>query len=274
LCTRGAKKIDNLYNTHIGIKQWENILLFNIKYQVNGPFFITTLETDILIHPNQMDNNIMDNMKRNLDRRYTGKCYQDYGYISEIYEMNQDVKGGVIRAEDLTSSSVHRVSFTCRIWNPIKNSIIVGKIIGINNMIILAEYGPIKFVIGVNNINKDNIQFRKSAYYPISSKNKNEIINKPISKGTYVMIQVMNKKIVNNKEKIIVIGRLESVVLDENIIQKAIKDSYKSGEMISADNLINDKYFESLNKGQEVEEKEESVSEDSGDGIESSSDDD
>ena len=247
--------------------------MFNIKYQVNGPFFITTLETDILIHPNQMDNNIMDNMKRNLERRYTGKCYENYGFVSEIYEMNQDAKGGIIRAEDLTSSSVHRVSFTCRIWNPIKNSIIVGKIIGINNMIILAEYGPIKFIIGENNINRDNIQFRKSAYYPISSKNKNEIINKPISKGTYVMIQVMNKKIVKNKEKIIVIGRLESVILDEKIIQKAIKDSYRSGEMILAENLINEKFFDTMNKEVSQQELEQELApEDTGNGIESSDD--
>jgi DNA-directed RNA polymerase subunit E'/Rpb7 len=223
---------------------------------MSGPYFITTLEADIRIHPSQMDNNIIDNIKRNLERNYSNKCYDNYGYIDKIYEISDDIKGGIIRAEDTTSSSVHRVSFTCRICNPMKKSIIMGRIVGINNMIILAENGPIRFIIGENDINKDNIQFKKSAYYPVTS--KGEIINKPISKGTYVMIQVMNKKIVKNKINIIVFGRLESVVLDENV-KNLIKDQYESSEKITGDDLINNRYekfeeqFEEKLQGHEEE---------------------
>jgi hypothetical protein len=119
-----------------------------------------------------------------------------------------------------------------------KKSTIMGRIIGINNMIIVAENGPIKFIIGESNINNDNIQFKKSAYYPVSS--KGELINKPISKGTYVMIQVMNKKIVKGKTKIIVFGRLESVVLDDNVMD-AIRGQYESSEKIDSAELINPK---------------------------------
>ncbi len=206
---------------------------------MKGPYFITTLETDVLIYPYQMDNNIMDNIKRNLERNYSNKCYENYGYIDKIYDVGDDIKGGVIRAEDNTASSVHRVSFTCRICNPLKKSIIMGRIVGINNMIIVGENGPIKFLIGESNINKDNIQFKKSAYYPVAA--NGDIINKPISKGTYVMIQVMNKKIVKNKTKIIVFGRLESVILDENI-QNVIRNQYEVSEKIISEDLINKRF--------------------------------
>lgn len=205
---------------------------------MKGPYFITTLEADVRIHPSQMNNNIMDNIKRTLERNYSNKCYDNYGYVDKIYDVSDDVKGGIIRAEDNTASSVHRVSFTCRVCNPMKKSIIMGRIVGINNMIIVAENGPIKFIIGESNINNDNIQFKKSAYYPVSS--KGELINKPISKGTYVMIQVMNKKIVKGKTKIIVFGRLESVVLDDNVMD-AIRGQYESSEQIDADELVNPK---------------------------------
>lgn len=181
----------------------------------------------------------MDNIKRNLERTYSNKCYDNYGYIDKIIDVNDDIKGGVIRAEDTTASSVHRVKFNCRICNPMKKSIIMGRIIGINNMIIIADNGPIKFIIGESNINTDNIQFRKSAYYPITS--KGEIINKPINKGTYIMIQVMNKKIVKNKTKIIVFGRLEYVVSDDNV-KEVIRDQYEASEKITADELLNPKY--------------------------------
>jgi DNA-directed RNA polymerase subunit E'/Rpb7 len=205
---------------------------------MKGPYFITTLEADVRVHPSQMNNNIMDNIKRNLERTYSNKCYENYGYIEKIIDVNDDIKGGVIRAEDATASSVHRVKFNCRICNPMKKSIISGKIVGINNMIIVAENGPIKFIIGESNINTNNVQFRKSAYYPITA--KGEVINKPINKGTYIMIQIMNKKIVKNKTKIIVFGRLEYVIPDENI-NEIIREQYESSEKISSDDLINPK---------------------------------
>jgi len=205
---------------------------------MKGPYFITTLEADVRLHPNQMDNNIMDNIKRNLSRMYSNKCYENYGYIDKIIDVSDDIRGGIIRAEDNIAASVHRVKFNCRICNPIKESIIMGKVIGINNMMIIAENGPIKFIIVESNINGDNVQFKKSAYYPITS--KGEVINKPINKGTYVMIQVMNKKIVKNKTKIIVFGRLEYVVTDDNI-KDAIREQYESNEKVDAADLVNPK---------------------------------
>ena len=198
---------------------------------MKGPYFITSLTADVRIHPRSMDNNIMDNMKRIIEQKYANKCYNDYGFIDEIYSISDDIKGGIIRAEDNTASAVYRVSFTCRVCNPMKKTIIMGRVVGINNMIIIAEHGPIKFIIGESNINSDNIIFKKSAYYPVSS--KGELINNPISKGTYVMIQVINKKIVKYKSKIIVFGRLESVILDENVMD-AIRKQYESSDRINA----------------------------------------
>lgn len=227
---------------------------------MKGPYFITTLEADVRIHPSQMNNNIMDNIKRTLERNYSNKCYDNYGYVDKIYDVSDDIKGGIIRAEDNTASSVHRVSFTCRVCNPMKKSIIMGRIVGINNMIIVAENGPIKFIIGESNINNDNVQFKKSAYYPVSS--KGELINKPISKGTYVMIQVMNKKIVKGKTKIIVFGRLESVVLDDNVMD-AIRGQYESSEKIDSDDLINPKHDQDTDHDDITAAPEDSAAEDS-----------
>lgn len=202
-----------------------------------GPYFITTLEADVPVHPSQMDNNIMDHIRSNLEKMYLNKCYNNYGFITKIFDVDNDIKGGIIRAEDSISSSVHRVKFNCRICNPMKKSIIMGMISSITNMMIVAENGPIRFVIGANEVNGDNIQYKKSAFYPVTS--KNEIIDKPINKGSYVMIQVMSKKLVKGKKNIIVFGRLESVVLD-NDIKSAIKDKFDSNEHITVAELIRD----------------------------------
>jgi DNA-directed RNA polymerase subunit E'/Rpb7 len=204
----------------------------------NGPYFITTLEADVRIAPNQMNNNIMDAVKKNLDIMYSNKCYNNYGYIEKIVDIDDNIKGGNIRAEDTTAAAVLRVSFKCRICNPIKKSIIMGKIAGINSMMIIAKNGPIRFIIGESNINTNNIQFRKSAYYPVSQ--KGEIIKKPITKGTYVMIQVMGKKVAHNSSQITVFGRLESVIHDDDIME-AIRDQYESNEHISVEDLTSNR---------------------------------
>jgi DNA-directed RNA polymerase subunit E'/Rpb7 len=227
-----------LIKYNVNIKRYVNIL--TIANTMSGPYFITTLEADVRVHPNQMNNNIADNIRRNLERDYLNKCYNNYGYIDKLYDVSNDIKGGIIRAEDNTSSSVHRVKFNCRICNPMKRSIIMGRIVSINNMMIVAENGPIKFIIGESDINMKNIQFKKSAFYPVSS--KGELINNPIVKGTYVTIMVMNKKLVKGKRNILVFGRLESVILDDNEkVKDAIRDQYESSEHISAYDLENDK---------------------------------
>lgn len=200
-----------------------------------GPYFITTLESDVSLHPRQMNNNIMDNIKNNLIKQHVNKCFNDYGYIDKIYNIYDDIKGGVIRAEDNTASSIHNVRFRCRICKPIKNSMIYAKITGINNMIIIAENGPIKFLIDSSNINTNNIKYIRSAYYPISS--NGDIINQAIQKGTYVMVKVMNKKIVKNKSMIIAISTLESVISDENV-QALIRKQYEQQEEVDSEILL------------------------------------
>ena len=201
-----------------------------------GPYFITTLETDVCLHPKHMNNNIMDNIKNNLIKQHLNKCFNDYGYIDKIYNIYDDIKGGIIRAEDNTASSTYSVRFRCRICKPIKNSIIYAKITGINNVIIIAENGPIKFLIDSSNINSNNIKFIRSAYYPVSA--NGEIINQVIQKGTYVMVKVMNKKIVRNKSVIIAISTLESVISD-NDVQELIRKQYEQQEEVEPEILLN-----------------------------------
>lgn len=190
---------------------------------MQSPYFNTTLELDVKLFAKQMDNNIYDNIKQNIEKIYLDKCYNDFGYIDKIYNINEDIKGGVINAEDFSAAAIFRVKFNCKICNPLKNTIIMGKIISINNRIIVANMGPIKFIIQENNFNVNNIQFKRTAYYPLVN---NIIINKPITTGTYVMIKVLGKKIIAGNTTIIVFGSLESVV-DEETIEENIKNQYE-----------------------------------------------
>lgn len=100
----------------------------------------------------------------------------------------------------------------------------------------MAENGPIKFFIDSSNINKNNIRYIRSAYYPVNS--NGEIINQTVQKGTYVMVRVMSKKIVKNKSIINAISTLESVILDSDV-QTLIRNQYEQQEEIDSKELLN-----------------------------------
>lgn len=226
------------------------------------PYYNTSLDVIIRLEPKHMNNNIIQNITDNLMKKYKNKCYQNYGYIDAIYGIEGEIKGGLIKAEDNTASSLHKVRFKCRLCNPIKGSKLVAKITGINNMLIIAETGPIKFIIGTTSINKDNIIYlnTKSAFFPKNA--SGEIIDKPIQIGTYVIVKVMNKKIVNQRNNIISVASLDSVAKDDEI-KKSIKSQYDNAITIDADEYLK-------RDTQQVEETE-SESEDTSTNIESES---
>jgi len=205
---------------------------------MSGPYFVTTLNAEVRITPNMMTNNIIEKIKHSLEYNYVNKCFLNYGYIEKIYGVDENIGALNVMAEDFTNSGLVKVNFKCRICNPIEKTIIIGKITGINNVVIKAQNGPIKFIINGTDINKENIQFRNNAYYP---KNKNgEIINKPITNGTWINIKVLGKRIRNRCNEIFVLGYIDSVIEDDEVIDK-LQQIYETEEYMDFNKNINKK---------------------------------
>jgi len=204
---------------------------------MENPYYDTNLEVDVRLEPRHMNNNILEHIRESINRKYIRKCYKDYGYITSIYGIQGEIRGGVIRAEDSTSSSLHKVRFKCKLCNPLINSSVVAKITGINMMLLIAETGPIKIIISSQNINRDNIVYMssKSAYFPRNS--SGDVINRPLQAGTYIMVRLISKKIVNGEDRIITIGILESVATEEEI-KRSLKYEYEEQIEIEAEKYI------------------------------------
>jgi DNA-directed RNA polymerase subunit E'/Rpb7 len=194
---------------------------------MSGPYFVTNLNAEVRVTPNMMTNNIIERIKHSLEYNYVNKCFLNYGYIEKIYGVDENIGIVNVMAEDFTNSGIVKVNFKCRICNPIEKTIIVGKITGINNVVIKAQNGPIKFIINGSDINKDNIQFRNNAYYPKNK--KGEIINKQITNGTWINIKVMGKRIRNRSSEIFVLGYIDSVIDDEDVIDK-LQETFETEE--------------------------------------------
>lgn len=177
---------------------------------MSDPYYRVIVPARIRLAPNMMNNNIEDNIKNEAIKRYNNRCYKDYGYVDGIYKISNFSNKGIIQLEDPTSSALFTVDMECRMLVPIPNDLIYSTITGINEKMIVAETGQLKIIIYERSINKDNIRFIRSAYYPINSDGKP--IGEAIRIGTPVVIRLRACRIVPKKRDIIGIGSLESVV--------------------------------------------------------------
>jgi DNA-directed RNA polymerase subunit E'/Rpb7 len=168
-----------------------------------------------------MTNDIYLHLKNNLTRKLVGKCYKSYGYISKIYKIEERSNGKLI-AEDSTASASYEVKFSCKLCRPLKNTTIVCEVIQINKSLIYLRNGSIHVFIfeGSGNVNQNNFVYdeRRNVLLAIIGNGKGI----PVVIGTFIKIRVIDSRIENGSNKIIVLGTLESLAdkkdTDESIL--------------------------------------------------------
>ena len=188
---------------------------------INTPYFNTFLYSTVSLHPSQMTNDIYLHLKNNLTRKLVGKCYKSYGYISKIYKIEERSNGKLI-AEDSTASASYEVKFSCKLCRPLKNTTIVCEVIQINKSLIYLRNGSIHVFIfeGSGNVNQNNFVYdeRRNVLLAIIGNGKGI----PVVIGTFIKIRVIDSRIENGSNKIIVLGTLESLAdkkdTDESIL--------------------------------------------------------
>ena len=215
---------------------------------MSNPYFNTYLFVEMCVKPSQMNSNIKSNIKQQLIKNYKGKCFYDYGYIADIYSIQDDIGDGDMRAEDTSASSYYNIEFKAKLCNPMKGSIIVARIDGINKHMILAKNGSINAVISDENINPEKFIYNnsKNALYPIDN-NKKEI-NEPVVQGTYVLIKILEKKIVNMDNKITVLASLEGIATNNDIKTNIINENNQNDQFIKYDKRLEEESEYSKNK--------------------------
>ena len=120
--------------------------------EITTPYFDTELYSRILIHPQQINNDIYINLKNNLKKKVEKKCNK-YGFITKVYKI-VDYSDGEIIPENFDASHVFNVKFSCRVCRPVINNKIICKIDLLNKALIKASNGPIICIIGINYINE------------------------------------------------------------------------------------------------------------------------
>ena len=172
------------------------------------------LNTRVILHPYQMNNNLYVNLKKNLIDKFEGKCIK-YGYIIKIYKI-LEYTNGIIEPENFTGSAVYDVKYLAKICVALKESTIVAKITSYipNANFVLAEFGSIIKIIFTKNerdLNTRNFIIKNDkSLISISSQKK-------IGINDYVKIQLKSIKFYQNDTVIKCMGYLDDLATDDEI---------------------------------------------------------
>lgn len=211
---------------------------------MTSPYINTKLYTSVSLHPDQMDNKIYINLKKNLERKVVQKCFRDYGYIMQIYEI-LEYKDGIIEAENFMSSALFDVSFSCRLCRPLKNKEIICQIDRVNRVIVTATNGPILTIITNDRIN-DDIFFTDNNNN-LRYKDKETDTSKILKEKEFVKVIIKSIVFNNGDDRIKAIGFLNGMATEKDV-QEYYQELYNTDEKI----VDFEKYMESENESNNI----------------------
>ena len=199
-----------------------------ITSNLHNPYKKTILSTPIMLSPDQMDNKMYIHLKANLKNKLENKCYENYGYIDEIYNI-EEISDGIIEPEDTSCSAKMEIKFSCNLFLPIVGKEIICKIKKMNKALIMGVNGPIEAVITTDKINKEN--FFSDVNRNIRVKGTSEIV----VPNMYIRVLVISKLYSNYDKNILVIGFLQDIAT-----QKEINDYFEKNndEILNMDKLL------------------------------------
>lgn len=165
------------------------------------------VETDIIqIKPYHMNSDIINNMLKILKNKVEKKCNEN-GYIETAYKIIS-YSDGEMAPENLNGSANYQLTYDCKIYMPIEDSILIGLVRIINQDLIIAINGPILIFILKNNIDT-TIWNILNNYENINTKQK-------LAVGDHIKIHILDKRVNKNDVQIKVLGEmLDYATLEE-----------------------------------------------------------
>ncbi len=207
---------------------------------MNNPYITTYLNSYVRVLPREMDNNIRKYIKSSLEKEHINKCFNDYGFITKVHEI-EIIGDGKIIPEDPMCCASFNIRFLCTLCRPLNNSIIVAKIVGMSEQLIFLSYGPLEIIVKtINSINKNIFVFNQNlSRWTVKKSNDKDEQQKFIvlKNDSYLKVKIVSKKIVDKTKQIICMGFIENIASDKEI-ETSIKDMYEPKKYDSIDEFI------------------------------------
>lgn len=202
---------------------------------MSSPYINTELYTNILLHSNQMDNKIYLHLKKNLESHVLNKCFRDYGFITQVYEI-LSYDHGHIDPENMMVSAIFDITFSCRLCKPLRMKSIIGQVDRVNKLLLTVTNGPILVIITNERIN-DKIFFTDNNNNLRYKQDNNSVVLKP---KEFVVVTLLSTTFNDGDYQIKAIGFLENMATDKQ------KKQFYSDLYSSDSHFVEyDKYIES-----------------------------
>jgi len=217
-----------------------------IENELINPCRDEILNTKLLLRPDQMDNDLYINLKKNLIEKVEGRC-MSHGFVIKVYRIIE-YSCGIVEPENFTGSAMYNIKYFAKICIALKESIIVARISSYlpNVNFAIADYGDIQKII----FTKSERDLNTNVF---SIKNDRSIVhistNKIIGINDFVKIQLKSIKIYQNDTIIKCMGYLYDIATQQEILSYGYDDDIKT---IIQDTRINSIYF---NDDNDIEEK-------------------
>lgn len=194
-----------------------------MELYLTKPYYDIDQDERILLKPQQMNSDILLNLKINTKEKIEGRCNR-FGYIEKVYKI-LNYNDGLLESENLSGGAVYKVKYHCRMYSPLENTSIIGEIILLNSELIIVINGPIRIFIPREAINRD-----------VFDMNRNFMIKKSGSSlelNNKVVVIIKDKKINPGDKNIKCIGYLMDIATD-----KQIKEYYDDINVDISNNFI------------------------------------
>lgn len=185
---------------------------------ISKPFYDIEQEDKVLLKPEQMNSDILLNLKINLREKVEKKCNIN-GYVDQIYKILK-YGDGLMTAENLSGSAIYPVRYHCRIYVPLENSKIIGEVTVINPELIVAINGPIRFFIMREKVNTNNFDINNGFRLKNAKGDK-----KTLNLNDKVIINVEDKRINYGDKTIKCMGYMEDIATESQIKKYYLSES-------------------------------------------------
>lgn len=180
-----------------------------MEVYLNKPYYDIEQNERILLRPQQMNSDILLNLKLNTKEKIEGKCNK-YGYIDKVYKILK-YSDGLIEGENLSGGAIYNVKYHCRIYSPLENTSIVGELILLNQELLIVINGPIKIFIPRELINTDKFDMNRN--YLVKKTKKSLELNQK------VIVTIKERKINPGDKNIKCIGYLSDIASEKEIAE-------------------------------------------------------
>jgi len=171
-------------------------------------YYLTQLEGKVSLLPNQIDGNIDNHLLENLRAKIEGKTIE-HGIVLKINRLI-DYEYGLIDKANFMGTTVYQVKYECFICSPTKDLEIICRVANNIKGFLVAQNGPVLIAIQFNNIDTQKFTIKDDNIVHIKT-------NKPIEKGDYLKVSIINIKNTLGSKNILTMAKLLNLASKEEI---------------------------------------------------------